>query len=107
MSLRYLSGSSNGSSWKKLEVRIHRSVTWTTVKHISLGENVKSIFPLGNDNTRSGLSNLNPQEIFEQTKIPHLKLTLKVRFESADTIRVITSNDSIIDIDHQVNAQAK
>lgn len=51
MTLQYLFGFSKVPfARKNFKVRIHRGVTRTTLKHVSLNEDIQSIFPLGNDN---------------------------------------------------------
>ncbi|RDY10347.1 MAP3K epsilon protein kinase 1, partial [Mucuna pruriens] len=86
-------------AWMKLNIGIHRSIT-RTIKHNGLSQNVQSILLLGNGNARGGLSNFNAQEVFQWTQVFCLKLIVEMKLESVDTVKVIGSDDDVINIDN-------
>ena len=64
----------------------------------SFGEKIRSIFSLGKIVSIKRCGNLKPKKIAESIQIFHLKMLTKEMLKRADTYRIISSNNNIINI---------
>ena len=73
------------------------------VTQSSSSQEICGVLLLRKAETIGGISDLDPQEVTQPTKISHLKLLLKVMLDEFHMRRVITSDNHIVHIEQQMS----
>src|SRR4051812_22582714 len=91
----------------KLNIKLHRSLNSALIpKSITSKKNLNILFLRERKDIRSG-GDLNPKKIAKRTKISHKKLITKTSLDKGNILRIITSNDHIINIEKEKSASTR
>lgn len=82
-----------------MDVEFHRCLNIALVNK-SNARKILEIYLLGNKEAIRGRGNLNPKEVAKRTKIKHKKLLARMSIHKGNVLRVIASDDHVIEI-HQ------
>jgi hypothetical protein len=84
-----------------MHIELHRSLNSALITKSGTSEDVVNILLLGYMEAIGGTRNLNPKEVAKRTKIIHEELLTKMGFNKSNVLRVVTSNDHVIDIEEK------
>src|SRR4051812_11283206 len=91
----------------KLNIKLHRSLNSALIPKSSTSKKILNIlFLRDRKSIRSG-GDLNPKKVAENTKINHKKLITKTSLNKGNILRIITSNDHIINIEKEKSASTR
>jgi hypothetical protein len=88
-------------SRSKLNSKLHRSLSDTLITKISPRKKILNILFLGDKEAIGCRRNLNPKKVAKRTKIRHEKLLTETCLNKGNVLRVITSDDHVINIEKQ------
>jgi hypothetical protein len=91
----------------KLNIKLHRSPNNALIPKSSMSKKILNILFLGDRKTIRSGGNLNPKKVAERTKISHKKLITKTSLNKGNILRIITSNDHIINIEKNKSASTR
>ena len=82
----------------KLNVELHRSHNGAVITESNSSEKILNIFLLRDVEAIRGRGDLNPKKIAKRTKISHEELVVKAGLNKGNIVRVVTSDDHVINI---------
>ncbi|XP_040245347.1 uncharacterized protein [Aegilops tauschii subsp. strangulata] len=85
----------------KLNVELHRSHNCALITKSSTSKKILNILFLGDVETIRGRGDLNPKKIAKWTKISHEELVAKASLNKGNVVRVVTSDDHVINIEKE------
>src|SRR4051812_1123767 len=85
----------------KLNVELHGSDNSALITESNASKKILNIFLLGDVEAIRGRRDLNPKKIAKWTKISHEKLVAKTSLHKGNVIRVVTSDDHVINIEKE------
>ncbi|XP_048556699.1 uncharacterized protein LOC125537428 [Triticum urartu] len=85
----------------KVNIELHRSISGALITKSRMSEKILDILFLGNKEAIRGRRNLNPKKVAKRTKIRHTKLLTKTCLDKGNVLRVITSDDHVINIEKE------
>src|SRR3990170_220329 len=85
----------------KLNVELHRSHNCALITESSARKKILNIFFLGDVEAIRGRGDLNPKKIAKWTKVSHEELVVKASLNKGNVVRVITSDDHVINIEKE------
>jgi hypothetical protein len=91
----------------KLNIKLHRSLNSAVIPKSSTRKKILNILFLGDRKAIRNGGNLNPKKVAERTKISHKKLITKTSLNKCNILRIITSNDHIINIEKEKSASTR
>src|SRR4051812_23743228 len=91
----------------KLNIKLHRSLNSALIPKSSTSKKILNILFLRDRKAIRSGRNLDPKEIAERTKIGHKKLLTKTSLNKGNILRIITSNDHIINIEKEKSASTR
>jgi hypothetical protein len=91
----------------KLNIKFHRSLNSALIPKSSTRKKILNIFFLGDRKAIRSGGNLNPKKVAERTKISHKKLITKTSLNKGYILRIIISNDHIINIEKEKSASTR
>jgi hypothetical protein len=86
----------------KLDIEIHRSLTSALITKNNMSKEILDILFLGDIKAIRG-GNLNPKKIAKRTKISHKKMLTQMGLNKGNLLRVVTSDDHVIEIEKGKN----
>jgi hypothetical protein len=91
----------------KLDIKLHRSLNSALIPKSSTSKKILNIlFLRDRKSIRSG-GDLDPKKVTKRTKISHKKLITKMSLNKGNILRIITSNDHIINIEKEKSASTR
>jgi hypothetical protein len=91
----------------KLNIELHRSLNSALIPKSSTSKKILDIlFLVGRKSIRSG-GNLDPKKVAKRTKISHKKLVTKTGLNKGNILRIITSDDHIVNIEEKKSASTR
>jgi hypothetical protein len=91
----------------KLNIKLHRSLNSALNPKSSTSKKILNILFLGDRKAIRSGGNLNPKKVAERTKISHKKLITKTSLNKGNILRIITSNDHIINTEKENSASTR
>jgi hypothetical protein len=91
----------------KLNIKLHRSLNSALIPKSSTSKKILNILFLRDRKTIRSGGDLNPKKVAERTKISHKKLITKMSLNKGNILRIITSNDHIINIEKEKSASTR
>jgi hypothetical protein len=91
----------------KLDIELHRSLNSALIPKSSMSKKILEILFLGDRKTSRNGGNLNPKKVAKRTKISHKKLVTKTGLNKGNILRVITSDDHIVNIEEKKSASTR
>jgi hypothetical protein len=91
----------------KLNIKLHRSVNSALIPKSSTSNKILDILFLGDRKVIRSGGNLNPKKVAERTNISHKKLITKTSLNKGNILRIIASNDHIINIEKEKSASTR
>jgi hypothetical protein len=85
----------------KVNIELHRSLDSALITKSDMSKKVLDILLLGDKEAIRGRRNLNPKEATKRTKISHKKLHTETGLNKGNILKVITSDDHVIDIEQK------
>ncbi|KAK1683412.1 hypothetical protein QYE76_044260 [Lolium multiflorum] len=82
----------------KLNIKLHRSIDRALIPKSSTSKKILNVLFLRDRKAIRSGGNLNAKKIAKRTKISHKKLITKTSLDEGNILRIITSNDHIINI---------
>src|SRR3954469_493171 len=83
----------------KLNIKLHRGLNSALIPKSSTSKKIMNILFLGDVKAIRSGGKLNTKKVPKRTKISHKKLITKTSLNKGDILRIITSNDHIINIE--------
>src|ERR1041385_556145 len=83
----------------KREIELHGSLNSTLISKSDTSKKILNVPFLRNKESINRGGNLNPKKITKQTKIRHEKLLTQTSLNKGDILRVVTSDDHVINIE--------
>jgi hypothetical protein len=83
----------------KLDIELHMSLNSALIPKSSTSKKILDILFLGDRKTSRSGGNLNPKKVVKRTKISHKKLITKMDLNKGNILRIITSDDHIVNIE--------
>src|SRR3954471_22470227 len=83
----------------KRDIELHGSLNSTLISKSGTRKKILNVSFLGNKESINGGGNLNPKKITKRTKIRHEKLLTQTSLNKGDILRVVTSDDHVINIE--------
>src|SRR3954452_9611744 len=91
----------------KLNIKLHRSLNSALIPKSSTSKKIRNILFLRDRKAIRSGGDLNPKKISKRTKISHKKLITKTSLNKGNILRIITSNDHIINIEKKKSASMR
>jgi hypothetical protein len=91
----------------KLDIELHRSLNSALIPKSSTSKKILEILFLGDRKTIRSGGNLNPKKVAKRTKISHKKLVTKTGLNKGNILRIITSDDHIVNIEEKKSASTR
>src|SRR4051812_2449088 len=91
----------------KLNIKLHRSLNSALIPKSSTSKKILNILFLRDKKAIRSGGNLNPKKVAKRTKISHKKLITKTSLDKGNILRIITSNDHIINIEKEKSASTR
>jgi hypothetical protein len=91
----------------KLDIELHGSLNSTLIPKSSTSKKILDILFLGDRKTIRCGGNLDPKKVAKRTKISHKKLTTKTGLNKGNILRIITSDDHIVNIEEKKSASMR
>jgi hypothetical protein len=91
----------------KLDIELHRSLNSALIPKSSTSKKILNILFLGDRKTIRSSGNLNPKKVAKKTKISHKKLVTKTGLNKSNILRIITSDDHIVNIEEKKSASIR
>ncbi|KAK1648280.1 hypothetical protein QYE76_066085 [Lolium multiflorum] len=91
----------------KLNIKLHRSINRALIPKSSTSKKILNVLLLRDRKAIRSGGNLNPKKIAKRTKISHEKLITKTSLYKGNILRIITSNDHIINIEKEKGASTR
>src|SRR3954471_4391220 len=91
----------------KLNIKLHRGLNSALIPKSSTSKKILNILFLGDVKAIRSGGDLNPKKVSKRTKISHKKLITKTSLNKGDILRIITSNDHIINIKKKKSASTR
>src|SRR3954471_7481469 len=91
----------------KLNIKLHRGLNSALIPKSSTSKKILNILFLGDVKAIRSVGNLNPKKVSKRTKISHKKLITKTSLNKGYILRIITSNDHIINIEKKKSASTR
>src|SRR3954468_1533019 len=91
----------------KLNIKLHRSLNSALIPKSSTSKKILNILFLRDRKAIISGGDLNPKKIAKRTKISHKKLITKTSLDKGNILRIITSNDHIINIEKKKSASTR
>jgi hypothetical protein len=91
----------------KLDIELHRSLNSALIPKSSTSKKIQDILFLGDRKTIRSGGNLNPKKVAKRTKIGHKKLITKTGLNKGNILRIITSDDHIVNIEEKKSASTR
>jgi predicted RNA-binding protein YlxR (DUF448 family) len=85
----------------KLDIELHRSLNSALITKSSTSKKILDILFLGDIKAIRSGGNLNPKKVAKRTKISHRELLTKTGLNKGNILRIISSNDHIIDTEEE------
>jgi hypothetical protein len=85
----------------KLDIELHRSLNNVLITKSSASKKILDILFLGDIKAIRSGGNLNPKKIVKRTKISHKELLAKTGLNKGNILRIIASDDHIINIEEE------
>jgi hypothetical protein len=85
----------------KLDTKLHRSLNSALITKSSTIKEILDILFLGDKKSIRGGGNLNPKKVAKRSKIRHKKILTKTGLNKGNMLRVITSDDHVINIEEE------
>jgi hypothetical protein len=85
----------------KLDIELHRSLNSALIPKSSTSKKILDIIFLGDRKTIRSGENLNPKKVAKRIKISHKKLVTKTGLNKGNILRIITSDDQIVNIEEK------
>jgi hypothetical protein len=85
----------------KLDIELHRSLNSALITKISTSKKILDILFLGDIKAIQSGGNLNPKKVAKRTKISHKELLAKTGLNKGNILRIISSDDHIINIEEE------
>jgi hypothetical protein len=91
----------------KLDIELHRSLNSALIPKSSTSKKILDILFLRDRKTIRSGGNLNPKKVAERTKISHKKLVTKTGLNKGNILRIITSDDHVVNIEEKKSASTR
>jgi bifunctional DNA-binding transcriptional regulator/antitoxin component of YhaV-PrlF toxin-antitoxin module len=91
----------------KLDIELHRSLNSVLIPKSSTSKKILDILFLGDRKTIRSGGNLNPKKVAKRTKISHKKMVMKMGLNKGNILRIITSDDHIVNIAEKKSASTR
>jgi hypothetical protein len=91
----------------KLDIELHRSLNSALIPKSSTSKKILDILFLGDRKTIRSGGNLNPKKVAKRTKISHKKLVTKMGLNKGNLLKIITSDDHIVNIEDKKSASMR
>jgi hypothetical protein len=91
----------------KLDIELHGSLNSMLIPKSSKSKKILDILFLGDRKTIRSGGNLDPKKVAKRTKISHKKLIMKTGLNKGNILRIITSDDHIINIEEKKSASTR
>jgi hypothetical protein len=91
----------------KLDIELHRSLNSALIPKSSTSKKILDILFLGDRKTIKSGGNHNPKKVAEMTKINHKKLVTKTCLNKGNILRVITSDNHVVNIEEKKSASTR
>src|SRR3954465_10157178 len=91
----------------KLNIKLHRGLNSALIPKSSTSKKILNILFLRDVKAIRSGGNLNPNKVSKWTKISHKKQITKTSLNKGDILRIITSNDHIINIEKKKSASTR
>jgi hypothetical protein len=91
----------------KLDIKLHRSLNSALIPKSSTSKKILDILFLRDRKTIRSGGNLNPKKVAERTKISHKKLVTKTGLNKGNILRIITSDDHVVNIEEKKSASTR
>jgi hypothetical protein len=91
----------------KLDIELTRSLNSALVTKSSTSKEILDILFLGDIKTIKGGGSLNPKKVAKRTKISHKKLLTQAGLNKGNVLRVVASDDHVIDIEKKKSSPAR
>jgi hypothetical protein len=91
----------------KLDIELHRSLNSALIPKSSTSKKILNILLLGDRKTIRSGGNLDPKKIAKRTKISHKKLVTKTCLNKGNILRIITSDDHIVNIEEKKSTSTR
>jgi bifunctional DNA-binding transcriptional regulator/antitoxin component of YhaV-PrlF toxin-antitoxin module len=91
----------------KLDIELHRSLNSALIPKRNTSKKILDILFLGDRKTIRSGGNLNPKKVAKRTNISHKKLITKTGLNKGNILRIITSDDHIINIEKKKSASTR
>jgi len=91
----------------KREIELHGSLNSTLIRKSGTRKKILNVSFLGNKESIGSGGNLNPKKITKRTKIRHEKLLTQTSLNKGDILRVVTSDDHVINIEKKKSATTR
>jgi hypothetical protein len=88
----------------KLNIELHRSLNSALIPKSSTSKKILNILFLGGRKTIRSGGNLDPKKVAKRTEISHKKLVTKTGLNKGNILRIITSDDYIVNIEEKKSA---
>ena len=85
----------------KLNIELHGSDNNALITESSASKKILNLFFLGDVEAIRGRGDLNPKKIAKRTKISHEELVVKASLDKGNVLRVVTSDDHVINIEKE------
>jgi hypothetical protein len=91
----------------KLNIKLHRSINRALIPKSSTSKKILNVLFLRDRKAIRSGGNLNAKKIAKRTKISHKKLITKTSLDEGNILRIITSNDHIINIEKKKSTSTR
>jgi hypothetical protein len=91
----------------KLDIKLHRRLNSALIPKSSTSKKILNILFLRDRKAIRSGGDLDPKKVAERTKISHKKLITKMSLNKGNILRIITSNDHIINIEKEKSASTR
>jgi hypothetical protein len=91
----------------KLDIEIHGCLNSTLIPKSSTHKKILDILFLEDRKTIRSGGNLDPKKVAKRTKISHKKLVTKTGLNKGYILRIITSDDHIVNIEEKKSASTR
>ncbi|KAK1679849.1 hypothetical protein QYE76_040697 [Lolium multiflorum] len=91
----------------KLNIKLHRSINYALIPKSSTSKKILNVLFLRDRKAIRSGGNLNAKKIAKRTKISHKKLITKTSLDEGNILRIITSNDHIINIEKKKSTSTR
>jgi hypothetical protein len=91
----------------ELNIKLHRSINRALIPKSSTSKKILNVLFLRDRKAIRSGGNLNPKKIAKRTKISHEKLITKTSLYKGNILRIITSNDHIINIEKKKSTSTR